>query len=141
MRDATIALVEEENSPEAKELIKNLVTFNDLVAPRENWESYLLVAKDCSGELIGGVKGYTHWDWLFVSHLWVCEASRGSGLGTALVNRAEDLARKRNCKHAWLDTFSFQAREFYVKCGYQEFAKLENFPPGYSRHFLRKKLI
>src|SRR6516165_7091346 len=40
---------------------------------------------------------------------------------------------------AWLDTFSFQARGFYEKLGYEEFGRLD-YPPGHHRHFLRKRL-
>jgi hypothetical protein len=43
-------------------------------------------------------------------------------------------------KNAYLDTFSFQAPEFYKKCGHQEFGTLENFPTGHTRYFLTKKL-
>ena len=38
-------------------------------------------------------------------------------------------------------TFSFQAPDFYQKLGYTTFAQLENFPPGRSRLFMRKKLV
>jgi hypothetical protein len=37
------------------------------------------------------------------------------------MDRAEVHARERGCHSAWLDTFSFQARGFYEKLGYDEF--------------------
>jgi hypothetical protein len=40
---------------------------------------------------------------------------------------------------AWLDTFSFQARGFYEKLGYEEFGQLD-YPPDHHRHFMRKRL-
>ena len=41
---------------------------------------------------------------------------------------------------SWLDTFSFQAPEFYSKFGYREFARLD-YPPDHQRIFLKKQLI
>ena len=53
---------------------------------------------------------------------------------------AEDEARKRGAKHAYLDSFSFQAPAFYKKHGYRIFGELQDFPPGHNRHFFTKKL-
>jgi hypothetical protein len=39
----------------------------------------------------------------------------------------------------WLDTFSFQARPFYEKLGYEVFGQLEDYPRGHSRYFLQKR--
>jgi hypothetical protein len=55
------------------------------------------------------------------------------------VAQAEGRARERGCHSAWLDTFSFQARGFYEKLGYEEFGRLE-YPPDHYRHFMRKRL-
>jgi hypothetical protein len=39
-----------------------------------------------------------------------------------------------------LSTFSFQARPFYEKLGYEVFATLEDCPVGHCEYFLRKQL-
>jgi len=57
-----------------------------------------------------------------------------------LMGQAEGRARERGCHSTWLDTFSFQARGFYEKLGYEEFGRLD-YPPGHYRHFMRKRLI
>jgi ribosomal protein S18 acetylase RimI-like enzyme len=54
------------------------------------------------------------------------------------MQRAEDEARRRGCRGAWLDTYSFQARGFYERIGYEVFGVIDDFPPGHSRLFLRK---
>jgi len=46
-------------------------------------------------------------------------ARRGRGVGRELMDRAEIRAREGGCHSAWLDTFSFQARGFYEKLGYE----------------------
>jgi hypothetical protein len=40
----------------------------------------------------------------------------------------------------WLDTFSFQAREFHERLGYTVFGTITDCPPGHSRFFLKKAL-
>jgi ribosomal protein S18 acetylase RimI-like enzyme len=53
---------------------------------------------------------------------------------------AEDLARERGCVGVWLDTFDFQAPEFYRKHGYEQFGRLDDYPPGHQRLFFQKRL-
>jgi GNAT superfamily N-acetyltransferase len=135
-----LSIHENANDPEGALLIRSLVAFNNSVAQPGNWKDFLVSAKDTGGNLIGGIKGHSHWDWLFISHLWVSDDQKGQGLGSLLMERAESLGKERGCQNAWLDTYSFQALPFYKKIGYEEFACLEDYPPGGSRHFLRKKL-
>ena len=90
--------------------------------------------------ILGGVIGETHWDWLFINLMWLPESMRGRGFGQQLLSAAEDVGRKRGATHAYLDTFSFQAPEFYKKQGYEVFGKLEEFPPGHQRYYFVKQL-
>jgi ribosomal protein S18 acetylase RimI-like enzyme len=72
--------------------------------------------------------------------LWVSEEVRGQGYGQALLEAAEEAARKRGCKNVNLDTMSFQAPAFYQKLGYRIFGQLDDFPTGYTRYYLTKQL-
>jgi GNAT superfamily N-acetyltransferase len=90
--------------------------------------------------VVGGIIGETHWNWLFINLMWIREELRGQGYGHKLLIAAEDEGRKRGVTNAYLDTFSFQAPEFYQKHGYQVFGVLENFPPGHTRYYLTKQL-
>lgn len=111
--------------------------FNARFAPGAA-ERFGLLAHDADDALRAGLVGVVAGGWLFVESLWVDEALRGQGVGRALMSSAEDHARVRGCHDAWLDTF--QARGFYEQLGYVAFAELEDYPPGQSRHFLRKAL-
>lgn len=91
-------------------------------------------------EIAGGVLGELYWGWLHLDLLWVKEELRGQGYGHRLLTIAEDEARRRGAKHVYLDTFSFQAPEFYKDHGYQVYGELENFPTGHQRYFLKKDL-
>ncbi len=91
--------------------------------------------------MLGGLIGVRKGDWLNIDFLWVSDAVRGSGVGSQLIKTAEDEARCKGCKHALVDTVSFQARPFYEKQGYQLQMSLQDYPyPGMQRHYLAKAL-
>jgi len=72
--------------------------------------------------------------------LWVTEDLRSRGHGYRLLMFAEEEARRRTARNAYLDTFSFQAPDFYEQQGYQVFGGLQEFPLGHRRRFLAKRL-
>ncbi len=91
-------------------------------------------------DIVGGVIAAIYWDWLYIDLMWIQEELRGRGFGTRLLTLVEDEAKQRGAKHAYLDTFSFQAPAFYQKHGYQVFGELHDFPSGHQRYFLSKQL-
>lgn len=96
--------------------------------------------RDGDGRVVAGARGVTNWNWLHIGLVWVADAGRRRGLGRRIIAAIEKAARERGCTHAHLDTFSYQARPFYEKLGYEVFATLEDYPPGQQRFFLRKTL-
>ena len=102
------------------------------------WQPLAIFLRD-EAQIVAGLAGETYCGWLFVKYLWVSDELRGRGIGRELMARAEARARELGCHSAWLDTFSFQARGFYEKLGYEEFGRLD-YPPDHHRHFLRKRL-
>lgn len=104
-------------------------------APLEVW---LL---DDAGELAGGMSGRTWAYWLHVDLLWVEARHRGLGLGSRLLAEAESLARDgRACTRSRLETWGFQAPDFYRKQGYEVVGEVEDYPPGVSEFILVKRL-
>ena len=91
-------------------------------------------------EIAGGVIGVVYWDWLFIDLMWVKEGLRCRGYGHRLLTLIEDEARQRGAKHVHLDTFSFQAPNFYKHHGYRVFGELQDFPAGHQRYYLTKEL-
>jgi GNAT superfamily N-acetyltransferase len=102
--------------------------------------SLLLTLIDRNDDFAGGLFGKISSQWLFVDTLWVAEASRGHGQGRELLRAAEEEARKRGCRNAWVDTYSLQARSFYERNGYIVFAELPDYPPGHTRYLLKRSL-
>ncbi|MGC2619782.1 MAG: GNAT family N-acetyltransferase, partial [Acidobacteriaceae bacterium] len=93
-----------------------------------------------SGEVIGGLWGSTSYGYLHIDMLIVPESLRGTGLGSRMMQQAEDEALRRGCHGSYLETFDFQARGFYERLGYKVFGQLEDTPPGHTRYFLKKSL-
>ena len=48
------------------------------------------------------------------------ENYRGQHIGSSILEQAEKSAKERRCMNVFLDTFSFQAPEFYEKYGYKK---------------------
>ena len=93
-----------------------------------------------SGEIIAGLTGKTYWNYLDISFLWVAESHRHQGRASAMMKVAEEEALKRGCHNILLDTYSFQALDFYEKLGFSEFGTLSDFSGEQARHYLHKKL-
>lgn len=125
---------------ERRFIVQSLVGYNDSKEAPENYQDMTIVSRH-GGKIVGGLLGYTHWNWLFIRHLWVAEAFRKCGLGRNLMQTAERAAVTRGCTHAHLDTFDFQARPFYEKLGYRVFGQLQDYPSGHTRYFLYKDCL
>jgi GNAT superfamily N-acetyltransferase len=60
-------------------------------------------------------------------------AMRGRGLGSRMMQMAEEEGRAWGLVNAVLYTISFQAPDFYAKHGWHEFGKVDCHLPGTSR--------
>ena len=76
----------------------------------------------------------------FVQALWVREDLRQRGLGSQLLQAAEDEARRRGCREMHLDTHSYQSPGFYRRLGYEAIGELPGWPANTTRIFFRKAL-
>jgi GNAT superfamily N-acetyltransferase len=99
-----------------------------------------VLIKGADGATMGGLIGRTWLEWLYIELLYVPDGLRGTGVGRALMLRAEAEAWARGCRGIWLNTFSFQARGFYEKLGYSLIGQIEDYPPGHRRFFLQKRI-
>jgi GNAT superfamily N-acetyltransferase len=114
--------------------------YNLLQAGDESAQRLCFVLQGPDQTIEGGVIGVIYWDWLYIDLMWLKEEFRGRGYGHRLLTEVEEEARRRGAKQAYLDTFSFQAPDFYKQHGYQVFGELNNFPAGHTRYFLTKAL-
>ena len=120
-------------------LRKHLRAYNRAQAGDELPHQHIAVyARDESETIVGGATGEVTWGWLYVEMLWVHEDHRNHGVGSLLMTKIEDLAREYNVVGFHLGTTSFQALDFYLKCGYEVWGQLPDFPPGHINYSLRK---
>ena len=96
--------------------------------------------RDGRGAVLGNALGHIWGGWLDLASLWVTEPLRGQGYGRKLLEAAEDEARAQGCRSVFLTTFSFQARPFYERLGYEVIADVPDYPVGHTYHVLRKML-
>jgi GNAT superfamily N-acetyltransferase len=97
--------------------------------------------RDSEGRTVGGISADAFGSWAFISLLWVEESWRNQGYGSELLRRLEAEALRLRCRSALVDTYSFEARPFYERWGYEVFATLEDCPDeGHCKYFLRKRL-
>jgi GNAT superfamily N-acetyltransferase len=116
-----------------------LLRYNESLAGPGHYQPLVLALHDEAGAVIGGLWASTGYGWLYTQMLLVPEGLRGQGVGQQLMAQAEDEARRRGCRHAWVDT-QFGARPFYEQLGYAVFGELPDYPPGFTRTFLKKAL-
>lgn len=113
---------------------------NEPFAPADGDHSFAIFLRDENGRILGGLIAKAGRGWLKIGTMWVDAAVRDQGYGRRLTETAEAEAVRQGCHSAFLDTFSFQAPEFYLKLGYEIFGTLEAFPDNHKRFFMRKLL-
>lgn len=137
-----ITFNEDPSDDDLQALQKGYAEFTEPQLGKEGRRDIAFFVRDARGCVIGGVSGcYSNYGWLWIGLLWVSAEIRGKGYGLKLMANIEDEARKNGCTNAYLNSFSFQAVDFYKKMGYRVFGELKDFPPGHSVRSLTKKLV
>ncbi|WP_090977098.1 N-acetyltransferase [Paenibacillus sp. CF384] len=128
------------SSDDAAYVRNKLIEFNAKHVPNGRYEEVNLCLKNDKGEIIAGLNSAVCWNWMEIDILWIQEDNRGKGLGKQLLEEAEQIARAKDCTFIKLNTFSFQAPEFYKKYGYQVIGIIENAPAGNKHYYYKKDL-
>jgi GNAT superfamily N-acetyltransferase len=133
--------LEADPKPEELQLLSQGLTDHALLFTTvPGFKTLAAFMRDEQDQVVGGVWGQINWNWLHVSVLWLSDHLRRGGYGWRLMAELEQAARARGCEQAHLETFSFQARPFYEALGYEVFAVLEDYPKGYKKYFMKKRL-
>jgi GNAT superfamily N-acetyltransferase len=99
-----------------------------------------LNARDPHGQVVGGLRGVVAMYWLRLEVLWVRDDVRRSGIGSRLLMEAERIARELGAKNAALETFEWQAPQFYARHGYEEVARMDKYIGEFYLAIMRKRL-
>jgi GNAT superfamily N-acetyltransferase len=133
-----------ESTTEESELLDSkLVDFNRENVPfqqSEDWINVSYVLKDNTGQVMAGINATLYcWNIMYVDILYVDYLQRGKGYGRLLLDKAESRAKSLGGYMSHLDTFDWQAKEFYEHLGYVVFGILENCPRGHNRYYMKKE--
>jgi N-acetylglutamate synthase-like GNAT family acetyltransferase len=102
------------------------------------YQNYIIKNND---KIIAGINAMIyHWGILYVDVLFVDENHRNKNLGSKLLQKVENEARVMGASIVHLDTFDFQAKDFYIKHGYTIFGVMEDCPTGHNRYYFSKRL-
>ena len=106
--------VERNPTSEDRELVDDgLGAYNAAFLRDNSYDYFGIFVRGDAGAIRAGLIGHIYAGWLFVNLLWVHADLRRSGIGRGLLAEAERRGLSLGCHSVWLDTFSFQAPEFY----------------------------
>jgi len=125
---------------DAQVLEEEIARFNIAATGRPDWAPVAIFLRDRAGKIRGGLNGDIWAGWLHVRFLWLEADLRRHGFGSRLLREAETIAREHGCRAVHLETFSFQAPDFYRKHGYEMFGRLDDYPEGHAHYYFRKTL-
>lgn len=137
-------IIEACQDSEVKTIVNGINAYNlsHVPALAEAWTPLNFVIKDESGNAIAGILGgIGYWNGLDIRILWVAESYRNKGLGSQLLHHIEMAARQKGATISMLDTFDFQAENFYIKNGYMSVGEIKDFPKGHRRIYFSKSLV
>ncbi|MEF1254615.1 MULTISPECIES: GNAT family N-acetyltransferase [unclassified Vibrio] len=122
-------------------IYSGLKSFNMRHLPDEDIQTLACYVEDDQGHFAGGLTGEIYTNTIFVEFLWVDDQHRDSGIGSMLMVRVESEAKAFGVTDMYLDTYSFQAPNFYTKLGFKEMGRYKGFPTvGVDKIFLQKKI-
>lgn len=92
-----------------------------------------------NGEVVAGITAWAFGSDVHIDTLAVDESQRRKGLGGQLLAHVEEQAKRNGCTTASVDTFSFQAPEYYPAHGYEVVFRYP-LDDGSERIYFRKRL-
>lgn len=136
--------IEIATAEECRIVDQGIVAYNHSKVPFSQDPAFIpfrWVIRDGQGTVLAGIIASMYcWNCVYVDVLWVTEDRRGKGLGSRLLGETERFARENGCHLIHLDTFDFQAKQFYEKHGYEVFGVLNDCPPGHKRYYMKKEI-
>lgn len=123
----------------------NDVVREGIVASNENIvgerdKALSIFLKNDSGKVFGGIQAFLDTESVYTDVLWVEKIFQKQGYGAKLLRAVEREAIENGCIFSLVDTWDFQAEEFYLKNGYKRIGEIKNYWHGHSKIFLRKRL-
>lgn len=125
--------------PDNAVLSEGMAAFNEKIVGERD-KAFSIFLKNDSGKVFGGIQAFIDSESIYIDLLWVEGNLQKQGYGSKLLKAAEGEATKNGCAFSLVDTWDFQAEEFYLKMGYEPVGEIKNYWHGHSKIFLKKKL-
>lgn len=113
---------------------------NDAIAPLQQVRGLFVFARGQDGRVLGGAIGRSWGACCELEQLWVNEGERRRGMGRELMRHFEAEAWRRACTLIYLETWSFQAPDFYTSLGYRVALETTGYGGEIVKYTLQKHL-
>lgn len=127
-----------------KLIYDKIVKYNAECVPFTQKKAFIhldYIIKDNATNIITGINSILYcWHCLYIDVLWVSKDHRKSGLGSILIQKVEEEAKKKGCYLMHLSTFDWQAKDFYLKHGFEVCGEIKDNPKGHSQYFMKKSI-
>jgi len=129
------------NEDDAEYIDDKLVEYNWSQVPAVHDSEFIgrKIQGDKDEPIAAGFAGVNFWNIAFVEMLWVDEPYRNQGIGSRLLSDIEQEAKNNGACIVMIDARDWNV-EFFKKFGYTVYCTLEDYPNGYSKYKLQKRL-
>lgn len=101
---------------------------------------FVELKEEANDTFAAGAVARMYWNMMFIDTVFVEESCRKLGLGKKLIATLIGIAKENHCKFIILETYSFQAKDFYAKYGFKVVGVIEDYPPGEAFFTMRLDL-
>ena len=103
-----------------------------------NYVPYTFIAKE-NDEILGFITGHSYYKEVYIADLIVFEENRNKHIGSKLMQAVEEHFKDKGFENMNLTTYSFQAPEFYKKCGFKvDFVRESKLNPKLNKYYMVK---
>lgn len=139
MSDYKIKFVDKLPEDIEKMMRDDLIKYETAHGIDVNFKRFALVLTNKAGKIFGVLNAFTAFSEVYIDDMWVHKSQRGKGYGRKLIQVLEDHFEGKGFNNMNLVTSTFQAPEFYRKCGFiAEFMRENKINPKLTKTFFVK---
>ena len=139
MKNCKIEFVEKISDDVEEKMRKGFKEYESSHGIDVNYKPFSLVLRDQKNETMGVLNAFTAFAEIYIDDIWVDKSCRGKGYGSQLIAELENHFKGKGFNNINLVTSSFQAPEFYKKCGFKvEFVRENTKNPKLTKIFFVK---
>lgn len=132
-------VVDNSPSPSDDKIIRDgIVNFNSQIIHDKATHFSVFVKENA--RIIGGALIWEHSDALYIDVIWCDENYRKKGIGSKILTMIDDEAANKDLSKIFVDTYAFQAQDFYKKHGFYCIGTIPQYLLGHDRMFMRKDI-